>query len=392
MINFRYKLPKLFYSNFKNKFVTSIALANAKNVHTQFKKEDPKLAKKYKTFFTPSYIRSLIFCQPKALEAKIEEVYRNFPQIADLFHPPFIFRKAEIDFSKLKLNLKSKKNKEIIVGYKDYLIKKLEGFSENFDSELANYFIELLRATSNEVEIKAIGKRIEKLCNGHFSHNENSLKRYNDWLSQLESIFNYKYVRSNFGIEIIKASDLSVCPYCNTGSIPIIDGKRSSASPDLDHFYPQSKYPFLATSLFNFIPSCGYCNQKFKKAKDTFSAFEHPLVKGARNERLFKIKQKTLEQAPHFEITSPPAFINNIELFELEALYSTNAAREEFDTFYANFQLLKEVYGSSAAAIKDKEKVEKSLKVGGDKKAKNSVYYKLRIDSLSELTDNNYKD
>ena len=36
----------------------------------------------------------------------------------------------------------------------------------------------------------------------------------------------------------------------------------------MDHFYPKSLYPFLALSLYNFIPSCQICNSRFKGNKD----------------------------------------------------------------------------------------------------------------------------
>ena len=41
---------------------------------------------------------------------------------------------------------------------------------------------------------------------------------------------------------------------------------RSTAT--LDHFYPKADYPFLALSLYNFIPSCYVCNTVFKNSKE----------------------------------------------------------------------------------------------------------------------------
>ncbi|NOQ75380.1 MAG: hypothetical protein GQ574_25440 [Crocinitomix sp.] len=35
----------------------------------------------------------------------------------------------------------------------------------------------------------------------------------------------------------------------------------------LDHFLPQTNYPFLSLCLFNFVPSCYSCNSKFKNAE-----------------------------------------------------------------------------------------------------------------------------
>jgi hypothetical protein len=36
--------------------------------------------------------------------------------------------------------------------------------------------------------------------------------------------------------------------------------KSKELMPEIDHFYPKDKYPFLAVSFFNLIPSCLTCN------------------------------------------------------------------------------------------------------------------------------------
>lgn len=65
----------------------------------------------------------------------------------------------------------------------------------------------------------------------------------------------YKYLdKHNFIDEI----NLGTCPYCNRSySYTVKDG---SIKPELDHFFPKSKYPFLAVSYYNLIPSCPTCN------------------------------------------------------------------------------------------------------------------------------------
>lgn len=55
--------------------------------------------------------------------------------------------------------------------------------------------------------------------------------------------------------------DVKVCPYCNRMYTTTLFGE-SGIRPDFDHFYPRSKYPYLAVSLFNLIPSCSMCNRK----------------------------------------------------------------------------------------------------------------------------------
>ena len=58
---------------------------------------------------------------------------------------------------------------------------------------------------------------------------------------------------------LIKKLNINTCPYCNRNTIYNLNysSKRTSK---LDHFYPKSKYPFLAVSFYNLIPSCKICN------------------------------------------------------------------------------------------------------------------------------------
>lgn len=88
----------------------------------------------------------------------------------------------------------------------------------------------------------------------------------------------YTNMRNIHGKELIKSSDISICPYCYRSYIGVIeeeDGKRA-ITPDLDHFYPKSKYPFLAVTLSNLIPSCLFCNQRAKNATDFYKTSIYP--------------------------------------------------------------------------------------------------------------------
>jgi len=51
----------------------------------------------------------------------------------------------------------------------------------------------------------------------------------------------------------------STCSYCNRNYIFSLS-KNSKLKPEIDHFYPKDKYPFLALSFYNLIPSCQTCN------------------------------------------------------------------------------------------------------------------------------------
>lgn len=70
--------------------------------------------------------------------------------------------------------------------------------------------------------------------------------------------------------------NINVCPYCNRNFInPIYKdfsygGDYTKWSPDVEHFFPKSIYPFLSLSISNLLPSCSFCN-KIKHDFDTYN-------------------------------------------------------------------------------------------------------------------------
>ena len=84
--------------------------------------------------------------------------------------------------------------------------------------------------------------------------------------------------------------DLKVCPYCENEYITQTAAEKESRrrSSEIDHFYPKSKYPALAMSFYNLIPSGKVCNS-FK--------MEHLL--GA------SPYEKDIEQKTHFSLDVP---------------------------------------------------------------------------------------
>ncbi|MGL4763952.1 MAG: hypothetical protein ACRC2N_02770 [Aeromonas sp.] len=105
-------------------------------------------------------------------------------------------------------------------------------------------------------------------------------------LEKIEEIFKYKllydYGRWN-RYEVLENLGVDVCPYCQRSYITKYEKKKKITKKKkekeikkklttaaLDHFYSQDEYPFLAVSLFNFIPSCHVCNSLMKGAQETY--------------------------------------------------------------------------------------------------------------------------
>jgi hypothetical protein len=60
-------------------------------------------------------------------------------------------------------------------------------------------------------------------------------------------------------LQFIKRVNVDTCPYCNRNYIYYLN-ESGGIKPQIDHFFPSSKYPIFALSYYNLIPSCQTCN------------------------------------------------------------------------------------------------------------------------------------
>lgn len=116
-------------------------------------------------------------------------------------------------------------------------------------------------------------------------------KAYKFWT---EEQYNSSFVGSTLVSDSIFPR-YKTCPYCNAVYLFHLrergekTGKKVTEyyANQLDHYYPKSKYPYLALSIFNLIPSCPTCNH----------------IKGSKEEHLYPYGEKMGENAK-FELTS----------------------------------------------------------------------------------------
>ena len=91
--------------------------------------------------------------------------------------------------------------------------------------------------------------------------------------------------------KLLSLMGIEICPYCQRNYISnytekndkkceeednkeveenkVEENNDEKTTATLDHFYPKADYPFLALSLYNFVPSCQVCNSIFKGDADT---------------------------------------------------------------------------------------------------------------------------
>lgn len=149
--------------------------------------------------------------------------------------------------------------KKIIYEKKNFVIKEDLFFEYKVDK--IKFLFRLMKKEKNKKSIlEYIFMRL-KIFEEYLPH---KLFSYNNFPSD-KGRWNRHKLLSLMGIE--------VCPYCQRNYITNYEkDDEERTTGDLDHFYPKSLYPFLALSLYNFIPSCQICNSRFKGSKDTYNS------------------------------------------------------------------------------------------------------------------------
>lgn len=148
---------------------------------------------------------------------------------------------------------------------------------------------------------------------------------------QYKDIFENLYKNELSGKDELKKQffnlfeDLNVCPYCNRNFINPIYKENSvgrdnkNQSPDIEHFFPKSIYPFLSLSISNLLPSCAFCN-KIKSDVDTFkhnclSPYE---IKDSDFRFDFSLELNQVKKVKFISKTDS----KNSEILHLESLYN----------------------------------------------------------------------
>lgn len=199
--------------------------------------------------------------------------------------------------------------------------------------------------TIYESDLSTLLSKIEEIDTANKIHQE------------LESFFSYDsfYKGSEWNPYLLFGIlNINVCPYCNRQYIFTIGSQNTKKTrPELDHFFPQTKYPYLALSLYNFIPSCHICNHaKNDRGQNIIypytESFEHKddkqtIIKDAKFRSTFLTKLKNEENILHS---------NNIKIyFNTKACHifqMKQRIRNSIDTFH-----LDEIYNEHKLDLQD---------------------------------------
>ncbi len=134
-------------------------------------------------------------------------------------------------------------------------------------------------------------------------------------------------------LKLVDDLGIKVCPYCNRNFISNTD-KEGRRTCDIDHFFPQSNFPFLAISFYNLIPACKACNL-FKSNKwntDVSNLLINPY--DDRFDFDANLRVKILDSSFYHNVDSIKVefsnshcerTVNHIKAFHLDSLYEGHA-------------------------------------------------------------------
>jgi hypothetical protein len=129
--------------------------------------------------------------------------------------------------------------------------------------------------------------------------------------------------------DLAEKLNVDVCPYCNRNYTFTIKNKNSkSTRPDFDHYYSKDKYPILALSFYNLIPSCILCNSRLKsRAEFSITTHLHPYQDSFNDHAKFSLKIQNssfYHNENGFDVkidTKEPRAQKIIDDFALQTLY-----------------------------------------------------------------------
>jgi hypothetical protein len=166
----------------------------------------------------------------------------------------------------------------------------------------------------------------------------NSIIAYESWFVANKPTSNYS------AYHLATYLDIRSCVYCNRTFIVSQFKKESSGKigklirPQFDHWFPQEKFPLLALSFYNLIPSCSICNTSVKGRKElNLTKYTHPYEDNILDSVIFSYKHLVSVDSLKIELTG----INNDS--ELE-----NRISNTLKDFY-----IEEMYNSHHPELKD---------------------------------------
>ncbi|OOH80545.1 hypothetical protein BOW65_11750 [Pseudomonas koreensis] len=295
--------------------------------------------------FSRQEIIKMLTGRPDVLEDVIVRLFDKLPAIAECYCYSYLLKDVVFPIEALKFDLKNLEQKakfDLAVADAVASLKVLASKHKLFRTP---HYIELLESNISRSEKR---RHLCRLLNSQLGKSyvtEEDKEVFPDWVKELSRCFDYGVLSKKFGHILVDQLSIAVCPYCALECVQAFP--EIEVRPELDHFFPKSRFPFLAVGLYNLIPAGGICNQRHKRDNLMLGRL-NPYVTGFEQGAVFKFgflpdgdlrKNISIEFLPQgCELKD-----SHVEMFKLESLYSgMEDLREWLAEMYETKQWLKE--------------------------------------------------
>lgn len=345
--------------------------------------------------FTNEFIQDLVLCDAENLNEMISTIYDGFHELAERYCLEYYLKDIVLDSNIVSMPIMKKSDKSQFKVIHDGVVHQLKLLSDERKSIYLPIIIAKMEGTTVSSEMKKQLTLINSMKLGKHVLSEEITSLFPTWVTSFYKIFDYDAMSNAFGHEITNEMDLNVCLYCNNEDIETIKKKGAESRPDLDHFFPRSKFPFLAVTLSNLIPAGKRCNQTYKKAHSMLD-YIHPFIDGINQVRLFNFNYIFDEgrsvEAINVTINSLNNNLDkNLALFNVEATHNKENVRNWFLNLEERYQLLVNSGLTIDEVLDNYDLVRIMLDVDVNRSPKKEQFQKLKLDALNLLSNRNYE-
>lgn len=296
--------------------------------------------------FSRAELIKMLTGRPAVLEELAIRIFSQFPAIAECYCYSYLLRDIDLPVEALKLDLKSVSQRASFDRAILDTITSLQGLVSSYSLFRTPRFIEFLESDISRSKKKRYLCRLINSQLGKSHVTEDDKKPFPDWVKALAWCFDYEVMSKKFAHVIVDQLAITVCPYCALECVQAFP--EINVRPELDHFFPKSRFPFLAVGLYNLIPAGGICNQRHKRDKPMLGRM-NPYLTGFELGTVFKfgfLPGGDLRNNISIEILPQGCSLKDghVEMFRLEALYrGTGDLREWLAVTYEARQWFKEM-------------------------------------------------
>ena len=237
----------------------------------------------------------------------------------------------------------------------------------------------LIKKLEREVSGEKENKKIKYIGDLSFEDNSDEISNFflDEYSSLSSRVFITDYIRQNF----------TVCPYCN--ATYLFDLKQRSArggsesndyfADQLDHYHPKGKYPYLAMSIFNLIPSCPTCNH-IKGSKENHL---HPYTEEMGDNAKFTLSMSCLGELEGINFETEKEYRNIMEV--LDPPTELNFDLEEGFSKRVELKIKKDIDDDLKDRIENSEEIfQLENKYSGVREEIRDLYFKYKLLNQSQ--------